>query len=68
MDARATTWIADVGVGVLATSTKVRPAQAVSTARAMARTACSYTPRIACFDEKAGQIAELPLDPSLSVA
>jgi GGDEF domain-containing protein len=68
MDARATTWIADVGIGVLATSTKVRPAQAVSTARAMARTAWSYTTRIACFDEKAGQIAELPLDPPLSVA
>ena len=68
MDARATTWMADVGVGVLATSTKVRPAQAVSTARAMARTAWSYTTRIARFDEKAGQIAELPLDPPLSVA
>jgi GGDEF domain-containing protein len=68
MDARATTWIADVGIGVLSTSTKVRPAQAVSTARAMARTAWSYTTRIACFDEKAGQIAELPLDPPLGVA
>jgi hypothetical protein len=38
------------------------------TARAMARTAWSYTTRIACFDEQAGQIAELPLDPPLSVA
>jgi hypothetical protein len=34
----------------------------------MARTAWSYTTRIARFDEKAGQIAEMPLAPPLSVA
>ena len=54
-----TAWVADVGIGVLATSTQVRPSQAVATARAMARTAWSYGSRMAFFDQKAGQIAEL---------
>jgi GGDEF domain-containing protein len=54
-----TAWVADVGIGVLATSTKVRPAQAVATVRAMARTAWSYPARVAVFDSDAGQIAEL---------
>src|SRR5206468_11652721 len=61
----ATGWAADVGIGVLATSTQVRPSQAVSTARAMARTAWSYGTRIARFDAQEGQIAELlPTQPS----
>jgi GGDEF domain-containing protein len=55
-----TAWVADVGIGLLATSTKVRPAQAVATVRAMARTAWSYPARVAVFDSDAGQIAELP--------
>jgi GGDEF domain-containing protein len=64
-----TTWAADVGVGVLATSTRTRPAQAVSTVRAMARTAWSYPSRVAFFDAEAGQIAELSQeDPPLLVA
>jgi GGDEF domain-containing protein len=63
IDARATAWVADVGVGVLATSTKARPAQAVATVRAMARTAWTYGTRIAFFDDEAGQIAELPIEP-----
>jgi GGDEF domain-containing protein len=57
-----TNWVADVGIGVLATSTKVRPAQAVATVRAMARTAWTYSTRVAVFDQEAGQIAELPVD------
>jgi GGDEF domain-containing protein len=69
IDARGTVWSADVGIGVLSTSTKVRPAQAVGTARAMARTAWTYASRLACYDEKAGQIAELPIpDTPLPVA
>jgi GGDEF domain-containing protein len=59
---RGTTWAADVGVGLLSTSTQVRPAQAVATVRAMARTAWTYATRVAFFDAKTGQIAELPLD------
>jgi GGDEF domain-containing protein len=59
IDGRGTSWAADVGIGVLTTSTKVRPAQAVATARAMARTAWSYGTRVAFFDPQAGQIAEL---------
>lgn len=68
IDARATGWVADVGIGVLSTTTKVRPAQAVGTVRAMARTAWTYATRIAFFDDKAGQIAELPVEAPLRVA
>ncbi|HEY0824362.1 MAG TPA: diguanylate cyclase, partial [Ramlibacter sp.] len=69
MDARATGWVADVGIGLLSTTTKVRPAQAVGTVRAMARTAWTYASRIAFFDDKAGQIAELPAQaPALRAA
>jgi GGDEF domain-containing protein len=65
IDGRGTTWAADVGIGVLSTSTQVRPAQAVATVRAMARTAWTYGSRIARFDPQAGQIAELlPTQPS----
>jgi GGDEF domain-containing protein len=59
LDSHGTAWVADVGVGVLGTSTQVRPSQAVATARAMARTAWSYGSRMAFFDQQAGQIAEL---------
>lgn len=61
LDAHRTVWIAEVGVGVLATSTRMRPSQAVATARAMSRTAWSYASRLAWFDQSMGQIAELPL-------
>jgi GGDEF domain-containing protein len=54
-----TAWLAEIGIGVLATSTKLRPSHAVSTARAMARTAWSYGTRMAFFDQQVGQIAEL---------
>src|SRR5690606_33590688 len=60
LESASTAWRADLGVGVLLTNTQVRPAQAVSTARAMARTAWSYRSRLAFFDQAAGQIAELP--------
>ena len=56
------TWVAEVGIGVLGTSTHVRPSQVVGTARAMARTAWSYDSRLAWFDKRADQIAELELD------
>ena len=59
LEQEGTAWVADVGIGVLATSTQVRPSQAVATARAMARTAWSYGSRMAFFDQQAGQIAEL---------
>ena len=59
LEQAATTWGADVGIGVLCTNTQVRPSQAVATARALARTAWSYGSRLAFFDPQAGQIAEL---------
>lgn len=60
LEASNTAWEAEVGVGILATTTQVRPSHAVSTVRAMARTAWSYPSRLASYDQLAGQIAELP--------
>ena len=62
LEAANTHWVAEVGVGLLGTSTQVRPSQAISTARAMARTAWSYGSRLAFYDEDAGCIAEMPRD------
>ncbi|MDB5871343.1 MAG: putative rane protein [Ramlibacter sp.] len=53
-------WVAQVGVGVLATTLQVRPSAAVSMVRAMSRTAWSFASRVAWHDEAAGRIAELP--------
>jgi GGDEF domain-containing protein len=61
LEAAGTAWVAELGVGLLATSTQVRPSHAVTTVRAMARTAWSYSSRLAFYDQEAGQIAELPL-------
>ena len=61
-EAQRASWVADVGVGVLAAAAPVvRPSTAVSMARAMSRTAWSYGSRIAWFDRETRQIAELPL-------
>ena len=55
-------WVADVGVGVLAaTAPATRPSNAVTMARAMSHTAWSYASRIAWFDSERREIAELPL-------
>lgn len=55
-------WVADVGVGVLAaTAPATRPSNAVSMAQAMSHTAWSFGSRIAWFDRDTRQIAELPL-------
>jgi GGDEF domain-containing protein len=61
-EAPRASWVADVGVGVLAAATpQMRPSTAVSMARAMSRTAWSFGSRIAWFDRDTRQIAELPL-------
>jgi GGDEF domain-containing protein len=60
LEASATNWVAELGIGVLNTNTQVRPSQAVATARAMSRTAWSYASRLAFYDQTQGQIAELP--------
>ena len=61
-EAQRASWVADVGVGVLAAAAPVtRPSAAVSMARAMSRTAWSYGSRIAWFDRDKREIAELPL-------
>ena len=63
LEVGGTAWVAEIGIGVLATSTGVRPSQAVTTARAMARTAWTYPSRLAFYDAQAGQIAELTTQP-----
>ena len=61
-DASRASWVAGVGVGVLAAATPAtRPEKAVEMARAMSRTAWSFPSRIAWFDRELRQIAELPL-------
>jgi len=57
---RQAPWVAQVGVGLLATTAQVRPSVAVSMARAMSRTAWSYPSGVAWHDEASGRIAELP--------
>ncbi|HXE51139.1 MAG TPA: GGDEF domain-containing protein [Ramlibacter sp.] len=57
---RQAPWVAQVGVGLLATTAQVRPSVAVSMARAMSRTAWSYPSRLAWHDDASGKIAELP--------
>ncbi|HXD41023.1 MAG TPA: GGDEF domain-containing protein [Ramlibacter sp.] len=60
IEERQAPWIAQVGVGLLATTGQVRPSAAVSMARAMSRTAWSYPSRVAWHDQVSGKIAELP--------
>lgn len=67
LEAAGTAWVAEIGIGVLGTTTDVRPSQAVSTARAMARTAWSYGSRLAFYDQEAGRIAELPREEGAAV-
>ena len=62
MEAEQAEWVAEVGVGVLATIVpQMRPSAAVAMARAMSRTAWSYRSRVAWFDQAANQIAEVPV-------
>jgi len=60
-EAQRASWVADVGLGVLAAAAPaMRPAAAVSMARAMSRTAWSFGSRMAWFDGERREIAELP--------
>jgi GGDEF domain-containing protein len=60
-EASRASWVADVGVGVLAATTpSTRPETAVSMARAMSRTAWTFGSRMAWFDRDKREIAELP--------
>lgn len=60
LDAGQTTWAAELGVGVLSAGNQMRPSLALTTARAMSRTAWTFPSRLAWFDEAGRQIAELP--------
>lgn len=59
LESARTTWVADVGVGVLVAPPQMRAPTAIAAAKAMSRTAWSYASRVAGYDEDAMRIAEL---------
>jgi GGDEF domain-containing protein len=64
LETSRTSWVAEVGVGVLIAPPQMPPAQAVASAKAMSRTAWSYASRVACYDPEEQQIAELVSQPA----
>jgi GGDEF domain-containing protein len=64
LESARTTWVAEVGVGVLVAPPHMRAPTAVAATRAMSRTAWSYASRVACYDETEKQIAELVPEPA----
>jgi len=56
-----TEWVAQVGVGLLATTVQSPSADAVSRVRDMSRTAWAFASRVAWLDQACDSIAELPL-------
>jgi GGDEF domain-containing protein len=57
---RQTAWVAQIGVGLLATTAQANPAAVVARVRDMSRTAWSYASRVAWHDQGSDAIAELP--------
>jgi GGDEF domain-containing protein len=51
-------WVAQVGVGIVATTARERPSSAVIGARTLSRAAWSYPSRVAWHDSATGQVAE----------
>jgi GGDEF domain-containing protein len=59
-DGKRTQWAAQVGVGLLATTAAAPVATVVGKVRDMARTAWSFSSRVAWLDQASDTIAELP--------
>lgn len=57
---RRAEWVAQVGVGVLATTAHAQPSAVIAKVRDMSRTAWSFVSRVAWHDQAQGMIAELP--------
>lgn len=57
---RRTEWVAQIGVGLMATTVHAQPAVAIAKVRDMSRTAWSFTSRVAWHDQASDRIAELP--------
>jgi len=57
---RRAEWVAQVGVGVLATMSHAQPSTVIVKVRDMSRTAWSFASRIAWHDQTLDMIAELP--------
>lgn len=56
----ASPWVAQVGVGVLATIAHANPAVMVGKVRDMSRTAWTFPGRVAWHDQSSGRITEVP--------
>lgn len=56
----ASPWVAQVGVGVLATIAQANPAAVVGKVRDMSRTAWTFPNRVAWHDQSSGRITEVP--------
>jgi hypothetical protein len=52
--------VAQIGVGVLATTVHAQPAAVIAKVRDMSRTAWSFASRVAWHDQASDMIAELP--------
>jgi GGDEF domain-containing protein len=57
---RRTEWVAQIGVGLMATTVHAQPAVAIAKVRDMSRTAWSFASRVAWHDQASDMIAELP--------
>ena len=57
---RRTEWVAQIGVGLMATTVHAQPAAAIAEVRDMSRTAWSFASRVAWHDQASDRIAELP--------
>ena len=60
LESGETAWVAELGIGVLAAGAEMRPSQALATARAMSRTAWTFSSRLAWLDQVGQQILEMP--------
>ena len=59
---RRNDWVAQVGIGLLATTARSQPSEVIAKVRDMSRTAWSFGSRIAWLDQASDMIAELPAD------
>ncbi len=58
---RRTKWVAQIGVGVLASTVHAQPTAVIGKVRDMSRTAWSFASRVAWHDQASDMIAELPV-------
>lgn len=57
---RRSEWVAQIGIGLMATTVHAQPAVVIGKVRDMSRTAWSFASRVAWHDQASDMIAELP--------